>query len=162
MFDAERALEEIQRQFSHYPTLRRPTQGFVPRIEAVEGEDHYLVRAELPGVDAADLEIVVEEGVLTIKGRRSDEQAEAVVDVEVEVADEAAEANAEAPTGATDEDAANDAASDVNAFERRIRFNGEVDEAAVKARYRNGLLTVVIPKPRPPEPVIRNIPVQVA
>jgi len=163
MLDAERALEEIQRQFSSYPTLRSTRQRFVPRIEAVEQEDQYLVRAELPGVDSADLDIAVEEGVLTIKGHRADAYgtADSTVDVKASAADTVAKAKA-TKDDVADSAVATATATEADTFERRIRFNGEIDEAAVTARYRNGLLSITIPKQKAPEPVIRSIPVQVA
>ena len=161
MLDAERALDEIQRQFPSYPTLRGTRRRFVPRVEAVEREDHYFVRAELPGVESADLDIAVEEGVLTIKGHRAEGfgAEESTVDVKASADEPAADAEA---TNDDADDGAVTTANEVDSFERRIRFNGEIDEAAVKARYRNGLLSITIPKQKAPEPVIRSIPVQVA
>mgnify|MGYP003574223126 CR=1 FL=1 len=150
MLDAERALDEIQRQFPSYPTLRGTRRRFVPRVEAVEREDHYFVRAELPGVESADLDIAVAEGFGA---------EESTVDVKASADEPAADAEA---TNDDADDGAVTTANEVDSFERRIRFNGEIDEAAVKARYRNGLLSITIPKQKAPEPVIRSIPVQVA
>mgnify|MGYP003572269150 CR=1 FL=1 len=140
MLDADRALEEIQRQFNRYPAARLGAPGaFVPRLNAVENEGEYVVSAELPGVAAESLDVAIDEGILTIKGHRE------VV------------AHAHA-----NEDGVEEQAPAAESFERRVRFNGEIDEEAVKARYKNGLLTVTLPKPAAAEPEIRSIPVEVS
>ena len=146
MLDADRALEEIQRQFNRYPAARLGAPGaFVPRLNAVENEGEYVVSAELPGVAAESLDVAIDEGILTIKGHR-----------EV-VAHAHAHAHAHA-----NEDGVEEQAPAAESFERRVRFNGEIDEEAVKARYKNGLLTVTLPKPAAAEPEIRSIPVEVS
>jgi HSP20 family protein len=143
LFDAERTLDEMSRQFRSYPALRISTEtGFSPRVSAVENETGYTITAELPGVESEDLEVIVEDGVLTIKGQRR-----LPGEPEAEQAADASKSEAEDVRGR---------------FQRRYRFNGEIDEAEVKARYRNGLLTVSVPKRRQPEPEVRTIPVEVA
>ncbi len=136
LLDAERALEEIQRQFASHPSPRLVgPRHFVPRIDAVEEERQYVISAELPGVDAADIEVSIEDGVLSIRGERKSR---------VEAEGQAEERDAKA----------------LGAFERRVRFNGEVVEGEIKAHYKDGLLTVTVPKPEEPVPQVRTIPVQ--
>jgi HSP20 family protein len=137
---------------------------FEPRVAAEEGENAYRVVAELPGVDVADLDVSVEDGVLTIRGERyygaplvtSDAAAEA--DVE-EVA-----ATAEGEAAATDAaTAAPEAPARPSAkFERKFRFPTEVVETAVVATLKNGMLTVVVPKEAEVKPEVRTIPVEAA
>ena len=138
IFDAERAMDAIQRQFASYPTPRfvdpRP---FVPRIDAVETEKQYVITAELPGVEAATLEVCIEDAVLAIKGERRGRS---------EIESRQTEGDTESR----------------ETFERRIRFNGEIVEEAVQASYKDGLLTVTVPKPEEPIPEVRTIPVQIA
>lgn len=133
--EAERALDLAQRLGQRSP--QPADSGFVPRIQAVENESGFVITAELPGVEPADLGISLEEGVLTLKGERK------------------------AP-GWSEEASAEDKAKLSTAFTRRIRFSGEIDEPAVTAKYRNGLLTVTVPKLVPPAPEVRTIPVEVA
>ena len=148
MLDADHALDEIQRQFNRYPTARLGApQPFTPRLNAVENETEYLVTAELPGVEAENLSISVDDGVLTIKGILGDDkhaEAGSVEGVETVEGEEQSEV------------------SRADKFERRVRFNGEIDDEAVKARYKNGLLTVTIPKPEVVVPEVRSIPVEVS
>jgi len=74
MLDAERALHEIERRLGWEPPLQSSgARHLVPRIDAVEDEQAWWILAELPGVEPAHLEVVLEDGVLTIEGeRRSD------------------------------------------------------------------------------------------
>jgi HSP20 family protein len=140
MLDAERALDEIQRQFTAYPVVRFGTQRpYAPRISAVENEKEYVVTAELPGVEAEHLDVAIEEGVLSIKVEQKSEGGEA---------------------SEPDENSAEKQDQSRSVFARKIRFNGEIDEAAVSASYKNGLLTVTLPKPEPLVPEVRSIPVQ--
>lgn len=144
MLDAERALDEIQRQFTRYPASRLGTSaGFAPRLNAVESETEYVVTAELPGVAAENLDVAIDDGVLTIKGHRGEVVEASAGEGEGEGAEQVAPVSADH-------------------FERRVRFNGEIDEEAVKAVYKNGLLTVSVPKPAVVEPEVRHIPVEVS
>ena len=61
---------------------RRPTlglelaQGWVPAIEAFEKDGNLVVRADLPGLRREDVELDVNDGVLTIQGERKNEHEE--------------------------------------------------------------------------------------
>jgi HSP20 family protein len=44
-------------------------------------------------------------------------------------------------------------------FRRVVRLGAEVDEDAIKAVYRNGVLTITLPKLAQPGPEVRTIPV---
>lgn len=134
--DAERAFGAAQRVAPAYGWSFRTGPGFEPRIQAVEGENEYRITAELPGVEQEDLFVEVEDGVLTLKGLRK-------------------------RSGWSAELSEDEQARHVVRFTRRIRLGGEIDEAAVAARYRNGLLTVTVPKARAPENEVRTIPVEV-
>src|SRR5829696_6342287 len=49
---------------------RAETTAWAPALDISERKDAYLVTVELPGVDADDLEITMEDGLLTIQGER--------------------------------------------------------------------------------------------
>src|SRR5579862_9567541 len=60
-------------QFSHFsqqPGTGFTTQAWAPAVDITERKDAYLVAVELPGVSTGDLEITVEDGLLTIQGER--------------------------------------------------------------------------------------------
>ena len=45
---------------------------WVPAVDVIEQQDHYMLHADLPGVDRNNIEITFEEGALTLKGERSE------------------------------------------------------------------------------------------
>jgi HSP20 family protein len=100
------------------------TQVWVPAIDVVEKKDAYLMYAELPGVDASQVEISFEQNVLTVRGaKRSVIEANHDGDLRVYAA--------ERVTGS---------------FERSIRLPEFVDGERISADFSNGLLVVTVPK----------------
>lgn len=135
MLDAERALRNFQWQFSGSPRLRSGPQSYVgPAVQAVENEEGFVVNAELPGYAPEDIDVSVEEGVLTLKGTRKS-------------------------ANWSDDLPEEEKAKRTYRFERRIRFNGEIDEENVTANCKNGLLEVNVPKEAVIKPEVREIPV---
>jgi HSP20 family protein len=49
------------------------TSAWIPAVDIAENDDHFLVEADLPGVDPKDIEVSMEKGVLTLKGERESE-----------------------------------------------------------------------------------------
>jgi HSP20 family protein len=47
-----------------------------PPVDIREDEDHYYIKADVPGVDPKDIEVTLERGVLTIAGQRQGENRE--------------------------------------------------------------------------------------
>ena len=53
--------------------VHTPSVAWIPRVDIYEESERFVVLADVPGVDAKDIDITAENGVLTIKGeRRSD------------------------------------------------------------------------------------------
>jgi HSP20 family protein len=52
------------------------TRRWVPAVDLVEADDHYLLQADLPGLTEEDVKVEVEDGVLTISGERKNEHRE--------------------------------------------------------------------------------------
>ena len=97
--------------------------AFVPPIDAHRADDGALVvSAELPGVDPADVEIDVSDGVLTLAGERSDT-------TEVQ---EGSWVRRERIHGR---------------FERSFTLPEGTDPEAIQASFDNGVLTLTIPAP---------------
>jgi HSP20 family protein len=55
---------------AHQGSGRAETTAWAPALDISERKDAYLVTVELPGVDADDLDITMEDGLLTIQGER--------------------------------------------------------------------------------------------
>ena len=51
------------------------TSQWVPRVDIKEEAHRFLLHADIPGVDPADIEVQMDKGMLTIKGERREERA---------------------------------------------------------------------------------------
>lgn len=52
------------------------TSQWVPRVDIKEEADRFLIFADLPGIDPQDVEILMDKGILSIKGERHGETVE--------------------------------------------------------------------------------------
>ncbi|MFM7245673.1 MAG: Hsp20/alpha crystallin family protein [Planctomycetaceae bacterium] len=109
----------------------RPTAGVFPAVNVREDAAAVTVEAELPGLDAADVEITVADDTLVLKGSRPEHKPETPA--------EGVETEAERVTWHRRE-------RGTGAFERRISLPAGVDAARVEARLVDGVLTVTCPK----------------
>jgi HSP20 family protein len=106
-----------------------------PAVDIIEEKDRFLLRADVPGVDAGDIDIAMDAGILTVSGvRHADEHS-----------DDAGVQRAERISGH---------------FSRRFTMPETVDADTITAKSRNGILEVVIPKL--PEVAARRITVEAA
>lgn len=55
---------------------RGPTRGFWPAVDIEEVKDGYVLTADVPGMSPEDLDITIEDGVLSLKGQRKSEKKE--------------------------------------------------------------------------------------
>ncbi len=100
---------------------------WMPAMDLVETGDHFVLRADLPGLSEEDVKIEVEDGVLTISGeRRSEHESKSEGYVRVERA--------------------------FGAFSRSLTLPKGVDPEAVEASFDKGVLEVRIPKPEERKP----------
>ena len=67
--DMERLFEDFSRDFGFGPPAAAGV-GMAPRVDVSETESEIKIEAELPGVDERDVEVVLSDGRLTIKGAR--------------------------------------------------------------------------------------------
>ena len=78
-YRSDRSLNNLHRSISNifderlFPSVATESTEWAPRVDILEEENHYLLKADLPGVDDKDLEITLDKNVLTIKGQRSAE-----------------------------------------------------------------------------------------
>jgi HSP20 family protein len=109
--------------------------AFLPEVDIEEREDAFLLRADLPGVSEKEIEVKVEDGVLHLSGRREETQEET----------KSGRTLRERRTGA---------------FKRSFRLGPTVDAERISASYKNGVLTLVLPKREETKP--RAIRVEVS
>jgi HSP20 family protein len=133
--DFDRVFDQLWGGFGDPTRVGAGAASYAPRIDFTETDTEMRVAAELPGLEEKDIEVSLEEGVLTIRGERA---------VEEPSADAKGVPHVETFRGK---------------FQRSLRLPSEVDADAVKAEYRNGILTVTLPKPPEAQPQVRSIPV---
>lgn len=94
---------------------------WVPACNAYEDEQGFWIQAALPGMDRQDIHLVMEDGVLTIKGEQKQEEGNA----------KRVYMTREFQGGA---------------FSRAFRVPASVDADKISATYKDGVLTVALPK----------------
>jgi HSP20 family protein len=102
-------------------------QRWAPAMDLTEAEDHYVLKADLPGVRDEDVSIEVENGVLTIAGERKAEHDRT----------ERGFYRIERAFGR---------------FQRQLTMPEGIDPDAVSADFDRGVLSVKIPKPAQVKP----------
>ena len=70
--------DQINDEMNRYLSSMRSTAAnqehdWTPAVDIQEEDNHYLLTADIPGVNRNDVEITLEEGVLTVKGERKAE-----------------------------------------------------------------------------------------
>jgi HSP20 family protein len=103
------------------------TRRWLPAMDLVESADHYVLRADLPGVSEEDLNIQLEDNVLTISGERKAETHD----------HQEGYYRLERAFGS---------------FSRSLTLPDGVDPASVQAGFDRGVLEVTIPKPEQKKP----------
>ncbi len=109
------------------------TVDFSPAVDIEEQEDHFLISADLPGVDEKDIEVKVHEGVLLLSGKRE------------QVTEEKHEGGYYRERS-------------FGSFHRSFTLGDGVDAEKIEAAYKGGVLTVKLPKKEQAKP--RQIPVR--
>jgi HSP20 family protein len=114
-------------------TFTAPT-GFVPNCEAYYKDGHFVVRAELAGVDPKTVDVAVAGQTLTIKGERKAPQVPADDRLFGEIS--------------------------YGAFERTITLPEGLEADRVRARWQDGILEITVPVSQALMP--RKVPVEMA
>jgi HSP20 family protein len=109
----------------------RPANGtarrWVPAIDLVESDDHFVLKVDLPGLEKDDVEIEVKDGLLTVSGERKAEHEER-------------------------KDGYHRIERAYGAFSRSLTLPQGVEADQVQADFDKGVLEVRIPKPAERKP----------
>jgi HSP20 family protein len=122
-----RELEDLPQRFVRmlqgpfFPEFPAAPTTFLPPVDIAEKETELLITAELPGMKKEEVEIRIEEGVLTIKGEKKEEKEEKTPRMHVW------ERN-------------------YGIFERAFTLPRYVELEKVQAEFKNGVLIVHVPK----------------
>lgn len=117
-FDPFTDLDAWARSMLSSPTGSERAPRFMP-MDLCKIDDHYVLTADLPGVDPGSVDVNVDNGTLTISAHRS----------------------------ARSDDSAQWLANErfFGSFRRQLSLGDGVDSSAITATYENGVLTVTIP-----------------
>ncbi len=95
--------------------------AWLPEVDVYETEDAHFIKVDLPGVDPKDVKVEVRDNVLTISGSRTEEREQQSAHFH----------RRERYTGS---------------FQRSFQLPSTVDTQKIEAEYRNGVLTIRLPK----------------
>ena len=113
----------LNRQLSD-PTMTRTEDAFgawAPPVDIFEKDNNLVIRAELPGVDKKDIDVRIENGVLTLHGERKKETT-------------------------IDEENAYRMERIYGTFTRSFSLPTTVDPAKINAMFKDGILELTVPK----------------
>ncbi len=129
---------ELSPYAGHRTTLsddNNTVADWVPAVDIVEEQDKFVLKADVPGVDPADIEVSMDAGVLSVSGERHSET--------------------------TDESGGLKRVERISGrFYRRFSLPETADAEGIAAKSSNGILEVTIPKQ--PEVQARRITVEAA
>lgn len=134
--EVNRLFDDVFRGFgSSLPSFNGGSafSGGWPSVEISDGEKEIKVTAEVPGLEESDIEVLLEDGALTLKGEKRSEMQ----DKDRQFSERF-----------------------YGRFERRIPLGYEVKDDKVDARFRNGVLIVTLPKSEKAQSQVKRIAIK--
>ena len=110
--------------------------GHIPAVEISETDKAFTCIAELPGLKLDDVNVSFDDGILTIKGEKRDEREE------------------------QEEKRYHVIERSYGMFERSFTFPNDIDPERITAQFRDGVLTIVVPKATIAKTGARRIAIQ--
>ena len=125
--DLQHQLNRFLEPFGRVAPDEGTSGTWVPAVDVAETQEKILVRAEVPGMTQADIQIEFENGTLTLKGERKlDKTVEGLTYHRVE--------------------------RTYGAFNRSFTLPRTVDPEKISASYRDGVLEIEVPKKEEAKP----------
>jgi len=118
--ELDRAFKQFGGAASNQRNNREAAKWF-PQVDVVENDDSFVLTVEVPGIDKADLNIEFEKGILRISGERKRQNID----------ENAAYLRNERVYGK---------------FSREFNVNMPIESEKITAAYKNGILTLTLPK----------------
>lgn len=114
---------------------KMPDQRFIgPKMDVADLQDKIEIKAELPGMDENNVNVTIKDAILTLSGERKETTEEQNKSYYIK----------ETSSGA---------------FSRSVRLPDNIDEDRIEAVFKDGILTIVIPKTEMKENTGRKIPI---
>lgn len=111
----------FDRVFEPFPDEMRSLGEWAPRMDVSETKEAVMVKAEVPGMDSKEIEVSLQGDLLTVKGEKRQEKEEKGEHYH----------RVERSWGT---------------FTRAVRLPATVDASGVQATFKNGVLTITLPK----------------
>jgi HSP20 family protein len=127
--------EDFSPFFRDQRPLIRDDIDFLPKLDIKSTETELEVTVDLPGIDKKDLEVNIEDGVLTIKGEKKGEKRE-------------------------EKDGYTYYERHLGRFERRVHLPEDVDESSLRAEYKDGVLRLTALRRELEKPEPKKIEIQ--
>lgn len=133
--EVNRLFDDVFRGFDgRFPALGSlPSFSAWPNVEISETDKEIKVSAEIPGLEEKDVEIFISDGVLTLKGEKRSEQE----DKDKQFSERY-----------------------YGHFERRIPLGVEIEEDKAEAQFRNGVLSIILPKSQRAQSSVKRIAIK--
>ena len=129
--EVNRVFDEVFRGFPSFrASLAEP--AFAPSLEVRETEAEIIVTAELPGMAEKNVELTIDDDLLTLAGEKKSEKTEEKEGLRL-------------------------SERSYGSFHRSFRLPFAPDPAKVGARFENGVLTVTLPRPPEAKPSVKRI-----
>jgi HSP20 family protein len=130
MTEANMSPQELQvqekRELDKKQESTVPARFYLPNTDIFETEQALSLIVEMPGVDKNKVDVRVEDGVLTIEGRLDFSKYEGMQPVYTEY--------------------------NVGHYRRSFSLSNKVDQGKISAEMKDGVLTLVLPKPEATKP----------
>lgn len=117
--NVNRLFDEVFRGFDTPSVFGRLGNRSWPSVEIAENDKEIRVMAEVPGLEEKDIEVMLEDGMLTLRGEKKSE---------------------------TKDDDRQFSKRYYGRFERRLALGRDVEPNKVTASFKNGVLDVTLPK----------------
>lgn len=128
--EMNRIFDDFARGFGVGLPARFGLSGTWPYVEVSESDKELRLTAELPGMDHKDVEVSLADGVLTLKGEKKSETDGALYSERWH-----------------------------GQFQRSLQVGPDVDPDKVSAEFKDGVLTVTLPKRADAQTRVKRIPV---
>jgi len=116
--------------------LNPRTRGWAPAVNVAETRDEFTVTAELPGMKLENVSVDFTDGMLTIRGEKVDEHTAKEDDRTIYMWERR-----------------------FGSFQRTLPFPGGIDDKKIGAEFKDGVLTVHLPKVEEVKPKRQTIPI---
>ena len=115
----------------------RQLGNFTPRLNVEENEKEYLISAELPGMDEKDIDLSIDNNMLTVKGEKKEEKEEKQKDYHL-------------------------VERHFGSFSRSFELPEGIDVEKVEAHFKKGVLKISLPKTPQAQKEVKKITVKAA